>query len=159
MMILLLFLGRLLICLSTRLFFLSLLLIFLRLSFQVYTKKTKSSKNLDSKSAKKLSASSIINLILDFTNWTPKNPGECAVPFQGCGRGATCWRFRRGSNNWNGNGICVPDNVCLPGGGGGGTWSRRVGADAVFAMEDMCCHGTRFVCSNNIFTPYCVCES
>ena len=98
--------------------------------------KTKSSKNLDGKSAKK-EFSSASNDIL--------RPGECAVGIvgRGCGPNAACWRFKtRGS--WYGNGVCIPStrqdgswipNECLP----SGIWSYTAGV----TMKEHCCNGMR----------------
>ena len=97
--------------------------------------KSKSSKNLDSKSAKKFSVSA------SSTDWTPTPDqiGVCrvGVPFMGCGRGATCWRYRVSTDNWNGNGICVTNGRCLP----RNTWVSY-SAWGENRMERECCNGT-----------------
>ena len=92
--------------------------------------------------------------------WNGGTPGECEVgnAFRSCGRGATCWRTRqlRGSPlspTWNGNGICVPNDQCLP----GRVWARN-SAVRPARMERECCNGA--TCRNNpLGVSYCVCLS
>ena len=74
--------------------------------------------------------------------WNGGNPGECSagVAWRNCGRGATCWRTYR-NGNWNGNGICVPNDQCLP----GNTWALN-SAVSRSTMNERCCNGA--VCSS-----------
>ena len=106
--------------------------------------KTKSSASENSKSAKKFSTSA------SSSGFSP-TPGECSLPFRGCGRGASCWRFKL-NGRWYNNAICVPDGQCLP----RNTW---VLADSGLGLSDMrerCCSGDARM-GQGAFSTYYIC--
>ena len=87
--------------------------------------------------------------------WAGDNPVECATanPFFSCGRGEKCWRTYR-NGNWKGNGICVPNDQCLP----TNTWALT-SAVRPSRMRRECCNGAQCTNANYAkFHNYCICQ-
>jgi hypothetical protein len=82
------------------------------------------------------------------------NSAECMVGYvyRNCPKGQTCWRKRVGdpnnSHSWYGNGVCIPNDACLP----TDVFARFPTRLSLKGMARDCCsrraweHSTRFVC-------------
>ena len=70
-----------------------------------------------------------------------RNSAECMVgwAYRNCPKGQTCWRRRVGSK-WNGNGVCIPNDACLP----KDVYVRWPTRGSVDAMARDCCSGKAY---------------
>ena len=83
-----------------------------------------------------------------------RNSAECVVgwAYRNCPKGQTCWRRwvgdPNGGNSWGGNGVCIPNDACLP----KDVFVRFPTRVSLDAMARDCCSGKayyitgRFIC-------------